>query len=144
MPEFAGGHVVCVRPILFTAFLVLFRVWLISPFKKEVEFLVPSVVIGRTASHPGLCVCKAARCLVCDRDHVRPSASLRCYSSLTKSLPIYLKQFYRICIFVQARTGKTRRMEAGGAFMLGGEQDCFGGCTDSMQAFYGLMDEVEF
>lgn len=26
--------------------------------------------------------------------------------------------------------------------MLGGEQDCYGGCTDSMQAFYGLMDEV--
>ena len=26
--------------------------------------------------------------------------------------------------------------------MLGGEQDCYGGCTDAGQAFYGLMDEV--
>ena len=26
--------------------------------------------------------------------------------------------------------------------MLGNEQDCYGGCTDSTQAFYGLMDEV--
>jgi hypothetical protein len=26
--------------------------------------------------------------------------------------------------------------------MLGGEQDCYGGCTDSSQSFYGLMDEV--
>ena len=33
-------------------------------------------------------------------------------------------------------------MQAGGAFMLGGEQDCYGGCTDASQAFYGLMDEV--
>ena len=33
-------------------------------------------------------------------------------------------------------------MQAGGALMLGGEQDCYGGCTDASQAFYGLMDEV--
>ena len=33
-------------------------------------------------------------------------------------------------------------MESDGAFMLGNEQDCYGGCTDSTQAFYGLMDEV--
>jgi len=26
--------------------------------------------------------------------------------------------------------------------MLGNEQDCYGGCTDSTQAYYGLMDEV--
>ena len=26
--------------------------------------------------------------------------------------------------------------------MLGGEQDCYGGCTDPKQGFYGLMDEV--
>lgn len=26
--------------------------------------------------------------------------------------------------------------------MLGNDQDCYGGCTDSTQAFYGLMDEV--
>lgn len=26
--------------------------------------------------------------------------------------------------------------------MLGGEQDCYGGCTDAGQAFYGLMDEA--
>ena len=43
---------------------------------------------------------------------------------------------------VQAKSGKTAPLQSGGAFMLGGEQDCYGGCTDSGQAFYGLMDEV--
>ena len=43
---------------------------------------------------------------------------------------------------MQAKTGKTSPMESDGAFMLGNEQDCYGGCTDSTQAFYGLMDEV--
>jgi hypothetical protein len=41
-----------------------------------------------------------------------------------------------------AVTGRTKPLEPGGAFMLGGEQDCFGGCTDATQGFYGLMDEV--
>lgn len=26
--------------------------------------------------------------------------------------------------------------------MLGNDQDCYGGCTDGTQAYYGLMDEV--
>ena len=26
--------------------------------------------------------------------------------------------------------------------MLGGEQDCYGGCTDAGQGYYGLLDEV--
>ena len=26
--------------------------------------------------------------------------------------------------------------------MLGAEQDCYGGCTDAGQGFYGLLDEV--
>ena len=43
---------------------------------------------------------------------------------------------------VQAKTEKTSPLESDGAFMLGNEQDCYGGCTDSTQAFYGLMDEV--
>ena len=43
---------------------------------------------------------------------------------------------------MQVSSGKTTPMQAGGAFMLGGEQDCYGGCTDASQAFYGLMDEV--
>ncbi len=43
---------------------------------------------------------------------------------------------------VQAKTEKTSPLESNGAFMLGNEQDCYGGCTDSTQAYYGLMDEV--
>lgn len=43
---------------------------------------------------------------------------------------------------VQVETNKTSPLESDGAFMLGNEQDCYGGCTDSSQAFYGLMDEV--
>eukprot|EP00210_Caulerpa_lentillifera_P002634 g2516.t1 len=42
----------------------------------------------------------------------------------------------------RAVTKKKNQIEKGGAFMLGGEQDCFGGCTDPKQGFYGLMDEV--
>ena len=42
----------------------------------------------------------------------------------------------------RAVTGRTNEIEGGGAFMLGGEQDCYGGCTDPKQGFYGLMDEV--
>jgi hypothetical protein len=45
-------------------------------------------------------------------------------------------------IAASAYTGKTAPLDPHGAFMLGGEQDCFGGCTDSDQGFYGLMDEV--
>ncbi|KAI8469144.1 MAG: concanavalin A-like lectin/glucanase domain-containing protein [Monoraphidium minutum] len=41
-----------------------------------------------------------------------------------------------------AFTGKTAPLDPRGAFMLGGEQDCFGGCTDPSQGFYGAMDEV--
>lgn len=41
-----------------------------------------------------------------------------------------------------AYTHKTAPLEPGGAFMLGGEQDCYGGCTDPTQGFNGLLDEV--
>lgn len=43
---------------------------------------------------------------------------------------------------MQAKTEKTAPLESDGAFMLGNEQDCYGGCTDDTQAYYGLMDEV--
>ena len=43
---------------------------------------------------------------------------------------------------VQIASNKVTPLQAGGALMLGGEQDCYGGCTDAGQAFYGLMDEV--
>ena len=39
-------------------------------------------------------------------------------------------------------TGKTMPLRPGGALMLGAEQDCYGGCTDRGQGFYGEMDEV--
>lgn len=42
----------------------------------------------------------------------------------------------------RAVTHKKNPIEKNGAFMLGGEQDCYGGCTDPKQGFYGLMDEV--
>ena len=45
-------------------------------------------------------------------------------------------------IAASAFTGKTVPLDPRGAFMLGGEQDCFGGCTDASQGFYGTMDEV--
>ncbi len=41
----------------------------------------------------------------------------------------------------EAATGKTGSLKAG-ALMLGAEQDCYGGCTDRGQGFYGEMDEV--
>lgn len=40
------------------------------------------------------------------------------------------------------QTARTDPLPDGGAFLIGGEQDCFGGCTESGQSFYGLMDEV--
>ncbi|BDA49076.1 probable Sushi, von Willebrand factor type A, EGF and pentraxin pentraxin domain-containing protein at C-terminar half [Coccomyxa sp. Obi] len=45
-------------------------------------------------------------------------------------------------LMAETASGKTNPLQSGGAFMLGGEQDCYGGCTDASQAFYGLMDEV--
>ena len=45
---------------------------------------------------------------------------------------------------LQIASSKVTPLQAGGALMLGGEQDCYGGCTDAGQAFYGLMDEVRF
>lgn len=42
----------------------------------------------------------------------------------------------------EAGTGKTGPLKPGGALMLGAEQDCYGGCTDRGQGFYGEMDEV--
>jgi len=43
---------------------------------------------------------------------------------------------------VQVKTQSTEPLQSGGALMLGGDQDCYGSCTDSTQAFNGLMDEV--
>lgn len=43
----------------------------------------------------------------------------------------------------EAETGKTQPLPKGGALMLGAEQDCYGGCTDRGQGFYGYMDEVK-
>jgi len=45
-------------------------------------------------------------------------------------------------LMAEAKTEKNSPLESDGAFMLGNEQDCYGGCTDSTQAYYGLMDEV--
>jgi cysteine-rich repeat protein len=42
----------------------------------------------------------------------------------------------------ESETGRTAPIPPGGAFLLGAEQDCYGGCTDAHQAFYGYMDEV--
>ncbi len=42
----------------------------------------------------------------------------------------------------QAYTKQTEPLVPDGALVLAGEQDCFGGCTDPEQGFYGLMDEV--
>lgn len=40
------------------------------------------------------------------------------------------------------QTGKTDPLPPNGAFILGAEQDCYGGCTERDQAFRGYMDEV--
>eukprot|EP01026_Neomeris_dumetosa_P051141 TRINITY_DN4496_c0_g1_i1.p1 TRINITY_DN4496_c0_g1~~TRINITY_DN4496_c0_g1_i1.p1 ORF type:complete len:1030 (-),score=176.63 TRINITY_DN4496_c0_g1_i1:568-3657(-) len=42
----------------------------------------------------------------------------------------------------EAMNTPTRPLQSGGALMLGAEQDCYGGCTDPHQGYYGLMDEV--
>ncbi|DBB17388.1 hypothetical protein WJX82_010714 [Trebouxia sp. C0006] len=45
-------------------------------------------------------------------------------------------------LMAEVKTGATEPLQSGGALMLGGDQDCYGSCTDSFQAFNGLMDEV--
>ncbi|GLC46629.1 hypothetical protein PLESTM_001898600 [Pleodorina starrii] len=45
-------------------------------------------------------------------------------------------------LMASARSHRTAPLDPNGAFMLGGEQDCFGGCVDPSQGFHGLMDEV--
>lgn len=52
------------------------------------------------------------------------------------------KVYWDGLLVASAYSHKTKPLEPGGAFMLGAEQDCFGGCTDPSQGFYGLMDEV--
>eukprot|EP00884_Botryococcus_braunii_P003507 jgi/Botrbrau1/13157/Bobra.0187s0105.1 len=42
----------------------------------------------------------------------------------------------------EAKTGKKNPIQSGGAMMLGSEQDCYGGCTEEDQSYFGLMDEV--
>ena len=46
--------------------------------------------------------------------------------------------------WLQVASNQTRPIQAGGALMLGSDQDCFGGCPDAYQSFFGLMDEVSF
>lgn len=52
--------------------------------------------------------------------------------------------FFWVPLFAvaSAYSQKTAPLEPGGALILGGEQDCFGGCVDPQQGFYGSMDEV--
>eukprot|EP01024_Parvocaulis_polyphysoides_P075800 TRINITY_DN980_c0_g3_i3.p1 TRINITY_DN980_c0_g3~~TRINITY_DN980_c0_g3_i3.p1 ORF type:complete len:1054 (-),score=150.66 TRINITY_DN980_c0_g3_i3:249-3056(-) len=45
-------------------------------------------------------------------------------------------------LVAEAVSQSTRALQPNGAFMLGADQDCYGGCTDFDQGFYGLMDEV--
>ena len=63
-------------------------------------------------------------------------------SRITFHLDPKLSAIWRAPCDLQAKTEKSEPLESDGAFMLGNEQDCYGGCTDSAQAFYGLMDEV--
>eukprot|EP00210_Caulerpa_lentillifera_P001038 g1001.t1 len=39
-------------------------------------------------------------------------------------------------------SNKTRLIQPNGIFMLGGKQNCFGGCSIPREAYFGLMDEV--
>ncbi|CAG9460100.1 unnamed protein product [Pedinophyceae sp. YPF-701] len=41
-----------------------------------------------------------------------------------------------------AESGHTDSLPPGGSLVLGGEQDCYGGCTEEKQAFFGQLDEV--
>ncbi|DBA68967.1 TPA: hypothetical protein ACH3X2_013140 [Trebouxia sp. C0005] len=45
-------------------------------------------------------------------------------------------------LMAEVKTDATEPLQSGGALMLGGDQDCYGSCTDPTQAFNGLMDEV--
>jgi len=45
-------------------------------------------------------------------------------------------------LVAKATTGKTEPLVPNGSLMLGGEQDCYGGCTDPSQGYFGFMDEV--
>ncbi|KAK9844409.1 hypothetical protein WJX74_002134 [Apatococcus lobatus] len=45
-------------------------------------------------------------------------------------------------IMAETPSKRTSPLRSGGALMLGGEQDCYGGCTDAGQGYYGLLDEV--
>eukprot|EP00879_Flechtneria_rotunda_P000467 GHRR01000568.1.p1 GENE.GHRR01000568.1~~GHRR01000568.1.p1 ORF type:complete len:1094 (+),score=373.48 GHRR01000568.1:402-3284(+) len=52
------------------------------------------------------------------------------------------KVYWDGLLVASAYTHKTNPLEPGGAFVLGAEQDCFGGCTDPSQGFFGAIDEV--
>ena len=47
-----------------------------------------------------------------------------------------------VLVCLKVKTGSTKPIQPDGALMLGGDQDCYGGCTDTTQAYHGLMDEV--
>lgn len=42
----------------------------------------------------------------------------------------------------RAVTGRTAPLDPHGALVLGGEQDCYGGCVDPEQGLYGVLDEA--
>ena len=42
----------------------------------------------------------------------------------------------------ESETGITRPIKPGGALVLGADQDCYNGCFEKEQAYYGMMDEV--
>ena len=44
--------------------------------------------------------------------------------------PPTLQIYWDGLLVASALTGKTKPLQAGGALMLGAEQDCYGGCTD--------------
>lgn len=58
-------------------------------------------------------------------------------------VPAYVREMIALARAVaSAYTHKTEPLDPHGAFMLGGEQDCFAGCTDPEQGLYGMLDEV--
>ena len=60
----------------------------------------------------------------------------------TRSAHGMMKIYVDGLLRVQTPTGKTAPLKQGGSIVLGGEQDCYGGCTDRGQSFYGEMDNV--
>lgn len=45
-------------------------------------------------------------------------------------------------LMARAESGQTTPIDPGGSFVLGGEQDCYGGCFEGDQSYNGLMVSV--